>query len=120
MAGQGQHDSPVQLRIAGDLCSETVADFEFWAEHVTPAPGRTCALDLGEIVFIDSRGVNLLLRARDEMAARGVALEIASASRTVRRILDILGLDRRLVPVDARAGARFTAPTRTTRPAVRA
>jgi anti-sigma B factor antagonist len=55
-------------------------------------------LDLSEVGFIDSTGVHLLMKLKDQARREGWTLTIAS-SEPVRRIVSMLGLqDELLVP----------------------
>ena len=48
-------------------------------------------LDLAAATFVDSAVLRELLRARTELAARGVRLCLAAASQPVTRLLDLTG-----------------------------
>ncbi len=57
-------------------------------------PPRAVVLDLGEVGFFGSAGLNLLVRARKEAAAGGVALHgVRRDGRSLARALQITGLD---------------------------
>jgi anti-anti-sigma factor len=57
---------------------------------------RVAGFDLSEVTEIDTAGVQLLLLARREAAARGLALRLASASPAVRSAFALLELDSHL------------------------
>ena len=59
---------------------------------VNPSPGDVVTLDLGDVDFIDSRGVAMLLKARSYCDGMGCQLTLANASPPVKRVLDVLGL----------------------------
>jgi anti-anti-sigma factor len=55
-------------------------------------PGaRALVLDLAAATFVDSAVLRELLRARTELAARGVRLLLAAVSQPVARLLDLTG-----------------------------
>ena len=53
-------------------------------------------IDLARLSFIDVSGINVLLRAARQARAGGGTLVLRSPNRTVRRLLDVLGLDGEL------------------------
>jgi anti-sigma B factor antagonist len=48
-------------------------------------------LDLTEVTFVDPSALKELLRAREEMAARGVRIALAGVPRSVERLLALTG-----------------------------
>jgi anti-sigma B factor antagonist len=48
-------------------------------------------LDLSGVTFVDSSALKELLRARQELPARGMRLVLAGVPRPVRRLLDLTG-----------------------------
>ncbi|KOG36840.1 hypothetical protein ADK34_00090 [Streptomyces viridochromogenes] len=59
--------------------------------------GRGLALDLSEVTFCDSTGLNTLLRARQRALKEHRSLTITAASPQVIRLLEITGADRLFV-----------------------
>jgi anti-anti-sigma factor len=53
-------------------------------------------IDLTHLRFIDVSGINVLMRAARVARAGGGTLVLRSPSRSVRRLLDVLGLDAEL------------------------
>ncbi|MER8188181.1 STAS domain-containing protein [Kitasatospora sp. NPDC094015] len=66
---------------------------------VRPAPPMLL-VDLAGLTFMDSSGLNELLRLRIEAARHGTAVHLARPSRPVARVLKITGADR-VFPVDS-------------------
>jgi anti-sigma B factor antagonist len=66
-------------------------------------------VDLGEVAFIDSTALRVLLEALPEFSKRGGKLVLVSDDRRVLRTLEITGLDRKFTvePKLAEAIARF-------------
>lgn len=55
--------------------------------------GQQVIVDLSGVSFIDAAGLGVLARAAARTAARGGSLQLAAASRPVRRMLAVTGLD---------------------------
>lgn len=55
--------------------------------------GEDLVVDLGDVTFLDSTGIALLVRARRQLPD-GVALVLARPPEQVRRVLEISGLDQ--------------------------
>ncbi|MFG3547339.1 STAS domain-containing protein [Streptomyces sp. NPDC047725] len=62
---------------------------------VRTAPGTV--VDLSEVGFLDSSGINVLISAHRAAEARGVRLRLAAPRRAVLRVLQLVGVDT-LIP----------------------
>ena len=60
-----------------------------------PRRGRL-VVDLGEVTFMDSTGIRLLLRAREHALQRGASLLVVRGPEDVMRVLELVGLDAQL------------------------
>jgi stage II sporulation protein AA (anti-sigma F factor antagonist) len=58
--------------------------------------GVHLVLDALDVTFMDSSGVNALVRARERAEALGGSLHVVTRSPQVRRVLQITGLEERL------------------------
>jgi anti-anti-sigma factor len=58
--------------------------------------GGDVELDLGGVGFLDSSGISVLVQTRQRVDGLGRRFAIRSASRPVRRVLEISGLDAAL------------------------
>jgi anti-anti-sigma factor len=58
-------------------------------QHVDEFAGAGLVLDFARVTFIDSAVLKELLRARAELAARGVRLMLAAVPPPVRRLMDL-------------------------------
>lgn len=58
--------------------------------------GAHLVVDALDVRFIDSSGVNALVKARERAARLDGSLHIVSSAPSVARVLQITGLDRRL------------------------
>jgi anti-anti-sigma factor len=58
-------------------------------KHIDEFDGEALVLDFARLTFIDSAVLKELLRARVELAERGVRLVLAGVPTPVRRLLDL-------------------------------
>jgi anti-sigma B factor antagonist len=76
----------------------------FWS-HVSDAlamHSATIVVEARGLTFIDSSGVAALVRARDAAAAAGVPLPVRDPSPPLRRIAELMGLERSSMAGDTR------------------
>ncbi|MEV5611160.1 STAS domain-containing protein [Streptomyces sp. NPDC052225] len=78
----------VLLAACGELDVHTAPGLD---RALTPLHTRRCELDLFDVPFADSSGINLLIRHQRRAAAAGGSLHVIAVSRPVRRVLDISG-----------------------------
>ncbi|MYW64338.1 anti-sigma factor antagonist [Streptomyces sp. SID8379] len=78
----------VLLRVCGELDICTAAQLD---QVLAPLLSRPCELDLGEVSFTDSTGVNLLIRLQRRAASQGGTLRLVAVTRPVLRVLEITG-----------------------------
>ena len=77
-------------------------------EHVQSAllnGGGAFVLDLSELTFMDSTGVNALLRTRSLLGREGRDLVVVCPPGPVRRVLEIIGVADMLAPFASREQA---------------
>lgn len=82
------------VSVTGEADMETASEIERELRQVLKLGGRSVAVDLAEVGFIDSTALGLLLRFQPRFRARGGDLLIVSDDRRVLRTLEITGLDR--------------------------
>jgi anti-anti-sigma factor len=70
------------------------ADWEAWAPLVAATPGRVVRVDLSAVTDIDAAGVGLLMRLVVQARRLGRELAVVAASPRVRRVLELVQLDR--------------------------
>jgi anti-anti-sigma factor len=101
------HEAAVVLRLEGELDAATAEQFERFLTGM-PEPGPLLVLDLHELSFVDSLGLNKLFRAREWATAHGIALRVVRAPVHVQRLLALAALDGSLGPFypDASAALR--------------
>ena len=90
---------PLVLRLGGDL--DLASAPGTWARLERAASGGCPELvvDLAAVPFCDVSGVNVLLRARSVLAARGATLRLRAADERLRALLADLGVAD-LLPVE--------------------
>jgi anti-sigma B factor antagonist len=101
-------DSFTLVALAGEAdVTNSAMLWDVLEAEVTKEP-RTVVIDLGEVRFMDSSALHVILRANRMMARHGGVLALARPQETVARILSLTAADQ-LVPVygsvaDAAAG----------------
>jgi anti-sigma B factor antagonist len=66
----------------------------FHGQLTEPMHTTRVVIDLEDLDFIDSTGLDALVRARDRVLAYGAELVLRSPSHRVYRLLELTGLDR--------------------------
>jgi anti-anti-sigma factor len=93
-------EGSVRIEVSGELDLATSPRFGQAVRRELDA-GRKVIVDLSEIAFIDSTGLNALIMAVRGADANGGALELSpSLSEQVRRVFEITGLDA-VLPISA-------------------
>lgn len=77
--------------LEGDLDIETLAPAADALTALVAQRPRALVIDLAQVGFCDSSGLNLLLKTRLAAAEEGVALHLAAVSPTVMRVLELTG-----------------------------
>jgi anti-anti-sigma factor len=91
------------VSVTGEADMGTASEIELELQQVLELGGRSVAIDLAEVSFIDSTALGLLLRYQPRFRARGGDLVIVSDDRRVLRTLEITGLDR-ILRIERRLG----------------
>jgi anti-anti-sigma factor len=88
-----QHDRVVRVDVGGDIDLATRDQLDSGlAAAIATAGIDEVEVDLGEVQFIDSSGIAVLLRNRRLAEAAGVGYRVVTASDLTRRILNIGGV----------------------------
>ncbi len=85
-------DDAVVIAVAGELDPHTAPDLEGMIDARSTA-GATIVLDLGDLRFIDSSGLRVIIAAHKALEERGGRLVIRRPTETAVRLLAITGLD---------------------------
>lgn len=84
----GERSSPV-VRCRGELDAATAP---LLREVLEGVEATALTLDLEEVSFIDSAGIQAIAAAVRRLGPLGGSVEVCSASRPVRRVFEIVGL----------------------------
>jgi anti-sigma B factor antagonist len=89
--------SGATLAVGGDLDLATAPQLVEAAEKMFAAvSGAELTLDLAELRFCDSAGINALIRVRKMSDQHGWALTVVNPQPAVRRVLQLTGLSGHL------------------------
>jgi anti-anti-sigma factor len=81
------------VSVTGEIDAFTSPSLEQELEWVLGDGASNAVVDLGEVAFIDSTALRVLLRALPKFSKRGGRLVLATADNRVLRTLEITGLD---------------------------
>ena len=87
------HDHAI-VTAAGEIDISTVTRLRERLFEIA-ASGRPLVVDLGQVSFIDSVGLSVLVGTANRAAVRG-GLQVACAPPKIRQLLCLTGLDRRI------------------------
>jgi anti-anti-sigma factor len=79
--------------LEGELDMSGTTLFWAYANEALGCRARSIVVDAGDLTFIDSAGVMALWRAREAADAAGVRFVVAKATRPVRRVVELVGLN---------------------------
>ncbi len=85
-------EHPRGLRLTGEIDLDTAAQLTAALEPQV-VQGGDLTLDLAGVRFIGSTGVQVLIRTAESLADRG-RLVLVNPGRGVRRLVEVMGLDR--------------------------
>jgi anti-sigma B factor antagonist len=97
------------VSVTGEIDAFTSPALEQELEWALGDGASNAVVDLGEVAFIDSTALRVLLNALPKFSKRGGKLVLVSADRRVLRTLEITGLDMKFTvePNLAEAIAQF-------------
>ena len=84
----GEH---AKIVLSGDVDLQTTADLKTEIQNITDA--TRLEIEAGDVTYIDSSGVAVLLLARQHCAQNNIALSLPTISEAVHRVLQIAKLD---------------------------
>jgi anti-sigma B factor antagonist len=87
-------DDHVTLRLAGEIDMDTAPAVRNAALRALRQHSATLNIDLSEVTFMDSTGLEVLLATRRRTEAEGGQLHIVDPTYAVLRVLEVTGVDR--------------------------
>ena len=97
-------DSLARLQLTGEVDAATAPLLEASIVDAAGAGAREIVLDCGDLSFIDSSGLSVLVASHKRLRDRGCLLVVDSPPPAARRLFEIAGLDRVLTIRDGREG----------------
>jgi anti-anti-sigma factor len=82
------------VSVSGELDLHTAGCLQARIEEADTVGRGTVVVDLSELSFIDSAGLEVLVRETKRLEGRGHALVLVTNDPRTRRILEVTGLDR--------------------------
>ncbi|MFF3448844.1 STAS domain-containing protein [Streptomyces sp. NPDC002667] len=104
------------VTVAGELDVETAPELHTRLADEIRGGRRHLLLDLSAVPFMDSSGINALLKAHDAAGRAGGGVCLVSPARVVQRILDLTGVSLAIPSVDDVRTALVRIDEGTTRP----
>ncbi|MGW2836141.1 STAS domain-containing protein [Streptomyces sp. NPDC001286] len=80
------------LTLAGEIDHHTGATLR-QALDTSSTPLTRVVIDMGQVTFMDSSGINILIHAHQDLTQAGGWLRLAAAGPSVMRTLRIVGVD---------------------------
>jgi anti-anti-sigma factor len=84
--------SAVRVVPHGELDINTVSELDARLRELTESGWTRIVLDLGELSFMDSSGVNLLMRWSKSASADAFSIELLPARESVQRVFELTGV----------------------------
>ena len=84
----------LHVTLRGDVDLGVAGLLEDTLEKVTAMPPCGITVDLAEVTFLCSTGLNFIAAAHRHAAGHGYAVTVANPAPIVRRVLQICGFDR--------------------------
>jgi anti-sigma B factor antagonist len=82
----------VLLALSGELDVVSAPALEQRLREALAEPGAHVTLDLSALEFVDSAGVSVLIKAKQDAESRGSTLVLARATEQVHRVFALVGL----------------------------
>jgi anti-sigma B factor antagonist len=93
---QRTEGADVVLTVSGELDLSSAPELERALAESGAGRAQRVVIDLAQLTFMDSTGVSVLVRAKQEADAAGRVLAVRHPNGQVRRLLELVGLLGRL------------------------
>ena len=80
------------LALSGELDVVSAPELELCLNEVMAEPHARVVLDLSDLAFVDSAGVSVLIKARQDAEVNGRTLVLARPTEQVHRVFALVGL----------------------------
>jgi anti-sigma B factor antagonist len=123
---QEEHGDVRLLALSGRLDTETSADLELALQDLKDAGATRFVIDLGEIGYVSSAGLRVLLALAKQLDGGRGSLKLCALNDAVRQVFDVAGFSRMFaifpnrdvaLGAAAKAPAKAAEPAKTTEPA---
>ncbi|MFD7713555.1 STAS domain-containing protein [Streptomyces sp. NPDC059785] len=81
------------VTVVGFLDADTVSELRRHLTEQLRRGSRHLLIDLSAVSFMDSSGINVILKSHEETRRAGGSIRLVSPTRTVQRILDLTGVN---------------------------
>ena len=93
-------DAAAVVRTAGELDASTAPQLRDCFEELMRADCRDVVVDMGELDFIDSTGLGVLVAALKRFRSSGGSLSVTDPRPQIRKVLELTNLDREFLGAD--------------------
>ena len=91
--------SQARIQLSGRFAFNSHREFRDAVDRALSSPGTTeAAVDLGNVAYLDSSALGMLLMLRDKAKTSGKTVCLANAKGSVRQVLDIANFGK-LFPI---------------------
>jgi anti-anti-sigma factor len=94
----------IVVSIVGELDMARESELLNLVMTLDPPPATTVVVDLREVTFVDSKGLESIIKAKAYLAGRGCYMLLREPQRQVLRLLELLSLDQYLTVIDGSNG----------------
>jgi anti-sigma B factor antagonist len=96
-------DAGLVIVLGGELDMNEAQRLSDEVQEALSSGVMVVGLDLGDLTFIDSGGLQAVLAAKEEVERRGAVFRLESMSPAVARVVQMTGVEQHLPPEDIEA-----------------
>jgi anti-sigma B factor antagonist len=96
----------IVVSIVGELDMARESELLNLVMTLDPPPSTTVVVDLREVTFVDSKGLDSIIKAKVYLEGRGCDMALRQPPRQLLRLLEMLSLDQYLNVADRTDGER--------------